>query len=235
MTGVYKITNLKNNKIYIGASTSLFKRWERHISAAYNKNNKEYDKALYRAVRKYGVNNFSFQIIEITTDIYEREKYWIAYYNSKNNGYNETLGGEYGSLKGHCGGTKNGRALLTEQEVLDIRNRYDNLERCKDVYELYKNKIGKSAFLRVWEGKSYRTIKMEVYTQDNKIKHNKIDKTIKGEEQTRSKWNNSLVSEIRKLRDKGMRPIDVYNKYRHIGSKSSFDDIWYNRNWRDVG
>ena len=63
MTGIYKITNLINNKIYIGQSVDIKKRWATHKRQAFIKG-KEYDKYLYRAIRKYGIDNFSFEIIE---------------------------------------------------------------------------------------------------------------------------------------------------------------------------
>jgi hypothetical protein len=54
-------------------------------------------------MRKYGIENFSFTIIEECSieDLDNKEKYWIAYYNStdKNKGYNRTEGGSDGV---HC-------------------------------------------------------------------------------------------------------------------------------------
>ena len=66
------------------------------------------------------LNVSSFEIIELTSKekLFEREKYWIEYYDSYNNGYNETKGGEGGpSLPGE----KNPNSSLTEQEVQNIR------------------------------------------------------------------------------------------------------------------
>ena len=64
MKTVYKITNKINNKIYIGSSTRVNKRWRDHINAAFNENDSQYDYPLYRAFRKYGVENFSFEILK---------------------------------------------------------------------------------------------------------------------------------------------------------------------------
>lgn len=97
--GIYKITNNINNKIYIGKAFDIQRRWSEH-KVAINNPNKQYH--LYRAMRKYGIENFSMEIIEecpIDNDIlYEREQYWINYYDSYNKGYNQTLGGE-GTIK----------------------------------------------------------------------------------------------------------------------------------------
>lgn len=233
ISGVYLITNKVNHKKYVGASKNIFDRWKRHTSTYLQAGSIEYNKTLYKAFRKYGIENFCFEILEITNDIYQKEKEWIAKLDSKNNGYNETYGGEWGSRKGHCSGTNNGRALLEEKDIIDIRTRYNQLERSKDVYKDYENRITHGAFLRIWRGDTYKNIMNEVYTEKNKIQHRKIDKAIRGEEQTRSKWNRQLVKEIRDRKNKGERPSKVYRDYSTIGSKSSFDDIWYNRNWRD--
>ena len=49
---------------------------------------------LYAAMNKYGVQNFSIELIEKTDNPEEREKFWIEYYGSFKNGYNATIGGD---------------------------------------------------------------------------------------------------------------------------------------------
>ena len=92
MIGIYKITNKTNNKCYIGQSRDIQARWNKHLSSY-----KSYpDWELYRAFKKYGVSEFTFEVIEECeiNQLNEREIYWISYYDSFNNGYNMTLGGE---------------------------------------------------------------------------------------------------------------------------------------------
>jgi len=99
--GIYRIRNKINGKVYIGQSTDIESRWQTekwHGSVGYYKL-----QALTRAMRKYGVDNFEFSIIEILPLdeelLNKREKYWIDYYDSYKNpekGYNETLGGQSG-------------------------------------------------------------------------------------------------------------------------------------------
>ena len=88
ISGIYKITNLKNNLIYIGQSVDIYTRWRAH------KNSKEND-ALHTDIQKYGLNYFKFEILEKCSAelLDEREKYWIEYYDSFNVGYNNTTGG----------------------------------------------------------------------------------------------------------------------------------------------
>lgn len=99
MIGIYKIENLVNHKIYIGQSRNIKDRWRAHRTR-YQKE----DGPLYRAIRKYGLENFSFEILEECSieQLNDREKYWIKYYDSFNRekGYNLTEGGQNAST-GH--------------------------------------------------------------------------------------------------------------------------------------
>lgn len=103
MIGIYKIENLVNGKIYIGQAVNIQRRIREHklVSRYNNPKNSEYNFALSRAIRKYGLNNFSFDIIEECKqeELDDKERYWIKYYNSYNDGYNETIGGKKGSNK----------------------------------------------------------------------------------------------------------------------------------------
>ena len=64
MVGIYKITNKINQKIYIGQSVNISKRWTAHRNGAFNPNNGQYNTPLYKAIRKYGIENFTFEILE---------------------------------------------------------------------------------------------------------------------------------------------------------------------------
>lgn len=114
MTGIYSITNKINNKIYIGQSVNIEQRWKTHRNAAYNKNNPAYNNSLYRAIRKYGLENFSFKVIEECRIDFldEKECYWIKKYQSNNPvyGYNLTAGGQNGTP-----------SKLTKEQVEEIR------------------------------------------------------------------------------------------------------------------
>ena len=94
MIGIYKITNQINNKSYIGQSIHIEQRWEEHLYKSSQCSLLKY------ALHKYGVNNFTFEVIEECKqeDLNEREQYWIQYYDSFNNGYNLTMGGD-GTVK----------------------------------------------------------------------------------------------------------------------------------------
>lgn len=90
---IYKITNLINNKIYIGKTKHLiYKRWRQHIESSHNPK-----VAIHYAIRKYGENNFKINVImkcRTFKELNENEKFYIRYYKSLKNGYNLTEGGD---------------------------------------------------------------------------------------------------------------------------------------------
>ena len=103
--GIYCIKNNINNKCYIGQAIMLRKRLLHHIS---NYKSDRYDNPLYRAFKKYGLENFSLDIIkefkglskeELKRTLDEQEIYYIEKYNSYGTkGYNQTKGGDGGIL-----------------------------------------------------------------------------------------------------------------------------------------
>ena len=64
MIGIYKITNKINGKCYIGQSINIKQRWKGHRKDAFWLNGPDYQYPLYKAIRKYGIENFSFEVIE---------------------------------------------------------------------------------------------------------------------------------------------------------------------------
>lgn len=75
--GIYKITNIRNNKFYIGSSFNIDKRIKDHFHLL--KNNKHHSKHLQRAYNKHGKDNFKFEIIEECRieELFEKEQYYL--------------------------------------------------------------------------------------------------------------------------------------------------------------
>ena len=92
------IRNKINDKKYIGQSIDIWYRYRNHLSESYNQNcNKTaYNMAIHKAIRKYGKNNFEVIVLEECSEdkLDEREIYWIDYYDTFNDGYNQTIGGD---------------------------------------------------------------------------------------------------------------------------------------------
>lgn len=93
MIGIYKITNIVNNKVYVGSSKSINRRKYQHFYLL--KNNKHKNLYLQFSYNKYGKSSFIFELLE-KCDINQlslKEEYWIKYYNSykSKSGYNLAL------------------------------------------------------------------------------------------------------------------------------------------------
>ena len=94
---IYKITNTINGKSYIGQTIQNVKeRFYQHCATKCSK--AVSNMAIHRAIKKYGKSNFTVEVIEEidSANLNDRERYWIKYYNSYNNGYNSTKGGQDG-------------------------------------------------------------------------------------------------------------------------------------------
>lgn len=93
---IYKVTNIKNNKIYIGQTTkTLEERIYYHYYRADHSLNITHTHFI-NAIRKYGKENFKWEQIDIADtreELDNKEIYWIKYYNSVENGYNIQDGG----------------------------------------------------------------------------------------------------------------------------------------------
>lgn len=93
--GIYKFTNKLNNLSYIGQSIHLERRFNEHLQVALHR-----PKSIFhRALHKYGIQNFSYEVLEICLEeeLDEKEIYYIQKYNTITpNGYNLQLGGVSG-------------------------------------------------------------------------------------------------------------------------------------------
>lgn len=94
---IYKITNKINGKSYIGQTIQNVKeRFYQHCATKCSK--AILNMVIHKAINKYGKSNFTIEVIEEveSTNLNDRERYWIKYYDSYSNGYNSTKGGQDG-------------------------------------------------------------------------------------------------------------------------------------------
>ena len=166
---VYIITNDINKLVYIGVANDLRRRMYQH-SIAHDREKSPIDKAIY----KYGWNHFKYEVLDTYSSQIEREekeKYYIAKYDSYRHGYNATKGGD-SITNPDVKGSKNPRAQLNEEDVARIRERRMNGERMSDVYEDYKYKLrgnARAGFSAVWLHKSWINIHSEFIGKYPKI------------------------------------------------------------------
>lgn len=94
ISGIYKVTNLKNGMAYIGQSVDIYQRWFAYKSIG-NKKVGGGQGDIMNDIREIGLDYFKFEILERcdANQLDEREKYWISYYDTMNNGYNLCSGG----------------------------------------------------------------------------------------------------------------------------------------------
>ena len=149
--GIYKVTNKVNGKVYIGQSVDIGRRWRQHMTA-------EDDIYFHKAIQKYGVDNFIWEVIEKCkkSELDERESYWIEYYDSYNKGYNCTKGGDGFGIGEDHPRWKGGISLDPEYS--------------KQWYEANKEKINEKAKEYYKENKEKRKEQMKEWNEANKEK-----------------------------------------------------------------
>ena len=95
LCGIYSITNLTNDKIYIGQSVNILARWKNHLTELYG--GYHHNDHLQKSFDKYGEDNFDFKIIKACKPRYldRFEKLYIRIFDTLNQekGYNKIAGG----------------------------------------------------------------------------------------------------------------------------------------------
>lgn len=135
VSGIYCIRNTINNKMYVGESIDIYRRWHEHIQDL--RDGIHTNTHLQRSWNKYGEENFEFNILEECEEdkLFEREKYWIEAYDAFHNGYNQTEGGE------GCFGYKHTKETIEKIKKIktiqfqDIKNR-ENLSKVHEFESL---------------------------------------------------------------------------------------------------
>lgn len=130
MAYIYKITNLINDKIYIGKTNrTIEERFKEHCNE-YKKERSE-KRPLYNAMNKYGIENFKIEQIEECSleESSDKEKYWIEYYGSFKYGYNATIGGD-------------GKSYVDRELVVKTYNEVQNRTEVSKILEIDIKTVG---------------------------------------------------------------------------------------------
>ena len=222
---IYCYTNKINGKKYVGQTINPEQRYNAHKSNYQNPNHTEYNSLIHKAFRKYGFNNFTYEVLVKGIDdinvLNELEIYYIKKFNCQTpNGYNVEAGGK------NCAKPKTlehrkkeiwGQAKLTEEEVIELRKAYRDKKSPTEIYnKKYKNRLHYNSFLNIWTRRRYGLIMPEVF---EKGRHTKLTadivKKIRKDKET-------LNLSYQKLADK----YDI--------SKSTIADIINYRTWKNV-
>lgn len=215
MIGIYKITNKINGNSYIGASINIEKRWKNHLQRANDGWNKEYDKALYKAIRKYGIDNFELKILENCTPelLCEREVFWISYYDTYVHGYNSTPGGKGVSMPGE----KHPNHKLTINDVIYIRELWASKTiSTRELYYEFQNRIGKSGFKKIYTWQTWKNVLPELNTLENREWHAHNGKSFSNalEKNPNSRLTAEQYEDIKQRFLLGENPKNIFNDYK---------------------
>jgi group I intron endonuclease len=114
-TGVYRILNLLNGKLYIGSSKNIKERWQQHVSRL-NKGTHP-SKKLLNAWRKYGSDAFQFEMVELcdVLVLLKREQHWLDSTRAFKVGYNSRPKAE--SCLGYKRGTPSSEHIRKNAEA----------------------------------------------------------------------------------------------------------------------
>lgn len=195
---IYKITNTINNKIYIGQTVGIKRRFNNH------KNNKK--SVISMAINKYGINNFTFEIIDKAETVKESDTLEIKYINQFNtispNGYNIANGGRGGNkFKGK-----------TKEELDIIKNKIaTKMKEIRLLDNPFKNKHHsnetKKYLSKINKGENNPNAKPREYYEEKPMYRSNFKKVCQ-----RRNWNFEDFEEINSgLKNK--REILYYYKY----------------------
>ena len=218
---IYCYKNKTNGKRYIGQTINPQQRKSAHIS-----DSTHIDTKFYRAVRKYGWNNFEYEILAESEDRNELDKLevdFIKSFNSIENGYNIRSGGEHPTMgeetkKKLQQANAFQNAELSEEEIIELRIAYLNYDSPSQIYnEKYKDRLHFNSFLNIWTGARYAYVMPEVFEQ----------------RQGRRKYSEEVVKEIRRVREEEKLSYDKLAKIFGIPNPTIADIVKY-RTWKNV-
>ena len=214
--GIYKVTNKINGKVYIGQSVDIGKRWRQHMTA-------KDDIYFHKAIQKYGVENFEWEVIEQCKkkDLDEREIYWIEYYDSFNKGYNRTKGGEGNSGEG----SPNWKGGVSSDPEYNKQYYEANKEKRKEYYETNKDKIKEKGKEYYETNKEKRKEYDRQYREANKEKAKEYRETNKEKiKQQVKEWNEANKEKVRQYRkqynEANKEKRKEYDRQYYINKKS---------------
>lgn len=233
MIGIYLITNKINNKKYVGQSKDIDRRLKEHLRSAQpekysHKDGRDTKMPVHLAMNKYGIDNFSFSILEECSvmELDDREKYWIKFYdsNDKKKGYNLTSGGKNNIA---LSGENHSQAKLTQQQVDNIKLLLkENKLSLVEINKLYPF-IAKSTLSLINHGKVWKD-----ETESYPLRPTNY--ANKGSKNGRAIFSEEQVKIMRQMYSEGQSPKEICQKFNHLASDNTIYAILYGRTFKHL-
>ncbi len=231
-SGIYKFENTKTGKCYIGRSKNVFMRMCEHFRHSANDNDANLNSDFYKALRSSEFEDWTVELIYETSDLsemMEKETYFITKFDSVANGYNSTDRAFGGPINR---GEEHGNALLTNEDVFDIREKYRMVCDPNDVYKDYADRIAYPTFINIWRGSTWSSIHKDVYTEEGHKAHRIAGNERNVYADARFKKTRDCVLEIRKLyAEEKLSRHDVYQMFNFL-NENTFNDIWFGKTFK---
>ena len=214
MNLVYKITNAKTNKCYIGITTQgVDKRWTQHVSRF---NLGERDHKLYQSMRKHGIENFKMDVICCAIKdehLGELEEMFIKKFNCFNRGYNMTCGDGVLSkdTRKKISDAMIGRKITWYDKILESKKKNGTLSH--DAPSGASNKRSKRFAIKEPSGKIVFIKGLREYCRDNMLSHNLMLATLNGKQSHHktfvllARFNDHPEREYTQAGGNGARPV----------------------------
>jgi group I intron endonuclease len=214
---IYKITNLVNNKVYIGCTIkSLERRFMEHISRS---KKRKYKSKLYNSIEKYGKDNFIIELLQVceTKDLYDLEIKFIKEFDSFNIGLNSTIGGE------GCIGYKH----TPEARIKCIENgkNVGDFRRGKTYEEIY----GEEQAAEEKKKRSESTTQMWKNLPQDQNLNRRIKSMLTSI--IKAGYTVEMILEIRQLHSNGMKPRNILTSFPSL-TKQDITNILDKRHFK---
>ena len=221
---IYIYTNLINNKKYVGQTVrSLYDRHKQRMTDCFNKNKHCYKQPFYRAIRKYGIENFKLEVLRQDLETQCLLNLFECYYIKK---YNTMINGGYGYNISNGGSNGNTFAGKSEEEMNEIRRKMSNNNWMKKISPEETPFYGKHH-----TDESKRKIgdahKGKHLTEEHKRKTSNTMNSRSDEE--KEKWRNKIK---KTWNSKSQEEIDeIKNRMREINKGEN--NYWYGKHLSD--
>jgi group I intron endonuclease len=222
-SGVYKILNLINGKIYVGSSVKLKNRRKRHFYEL--RHNRHGNDHLQRSFNKYGEENFQFSILEYVADnsiILQREQHWIDFYKS----YDFKIGYNICPIAGSNLGRKN-----TEETKLKISKSIKELCMIGEKNGMFGKKHSEESLIKMRIAQSVDGMHFQGRFHSNESKE-KMRVSSSGEKSATAVLNNDQVKEIKLMIFNGKTNLEISKIYNVM--PCTISQIKVGESWKDV-